>query len=42
MAKFRGKRRPMSRGKSKRHFSKASIPHAKNIRPMPMRGGIRL
>jgi len=40
------KRFKMSRGKSKRHFSKhASKTHKRNVpapRSMPMRGGLRL
>jgi len=37
------KRRPMSRGKSKRQFSRrAGKTHRKNLAVGPMRGGIRL
>lgn len=37
------KRSKVSRKKSKRIFSAtASKPHPKNIRPAPMRGGIRM
>lgn len=37
------KRKRMSRGKSKRLFSKtASKTNRKNVSPRPMRGGIRL
>lgn len=36
-------RKPISKGKSKRSFSKtASLTHFMNIKPRPMRGGIRL
>lgn len=37
------RRSKMSRGKSKRSFSKsAGRTHKKNVSPRPMRGGIRL
>lgn len=36
------KRSRISRGKSRRLFQRASVPHPKNTRPAPMRGGIRL
>ena len=36
------KRKKLSKKKSKRDFSKNSIPKKKNISGRPMRGGIRL
>ena len=36
------KRHPLSRGKSKRMFSRHASPHPKNLMSAPMRGGIRL
>lgn len=36
------KRRKMSRGKSRRDFTRKSGTHVRNLRAAPMRGGIRL
>lgn len=36
------KRKRMSRGRSRRDFTRKSGTHVKNLRTAPMRGGIRL
>lgn len=36
------KRRPLSRGKSRRTFRRGTKTHRKNMTPAPQRGGYRL